>query len=62
MTRLAAALILLSQVLLVWLAVDTTGTTAIAFSFVGTPALAVGLVFAGWSFYRRRRADPRSDA
>jgi LPXTG-motif cell wall-anchored protein len=61
MTRLAALLILLSQLLLLWLALDTTGTTAIAFSFVGAPALTAGLALAAWSLYRRRQAERHVD-
>ena len=35
MARIAALLILLSQILLLWVALEPTGTTAIWFSFVG---------------------------
>ncbi len=55
MGRAAAGMILLSQLLLVWVAVDPSGTTAIWFSFVGTPCLVVGFVLGVWALRRRLR-------
>ena len=45
MIRLSALFILIGLVLELVVVVRTTGQTAIAFSFVGMPALAVGIVF-----------------
>ena len=44
MGRVAAILILASQLVLVWLALQPNGTTAIWFSFVGHPLLAIGCI------------------
>ena len=55
MGRAAASLILLSQLLLVWVAVDPSGPTAIWFSFVGTPCLVAGSVLGLWALRRRLR-------
>jgi hypothetical protein len=53
MGRVAAILILLSQLLLVWVALAPSGTSAIWFSFVGTPLLILGCVL-GFTALRRR--------
>ena len=55
MLRAAAALILISQLLLLALLSDTTGSRAIAFSFLGHPALAAGVVLAVVALLRGRR-------
>ena len=55
MLRAAAALILISQLLLLALLRDTTGSQAIAFSFLGHPALAAGVVLAVVALLRGRR-------
>ncbi len=55
MGRAAGVLILLSQLLLVWVAVAPSGTTAIWFSFVGTPLLVVGCALGLFALSRRRR-------
>lgn len=57
MGRIAAILILVSQLLLVWLALEPNGTTAIWFSFAGHPLLAVGCVLALWALARRLRRE-----
>jgi len=49
--RIAAALQILALAIVAWMAVDTSGRTAIAFSFVGAPLLVLGLAayaFARW--------------
>jgi len=57
MARAASSLILLSQLLLVWVAVSPNGTTAIWFSFAGTPLLVVGCALGFWALRRRPRPD-----
>ena len=46
MLRAGVALILISQLLLLALLSDTTGSRAIGFSFLGHPALAAGVALA----------------
>ena len=60
MGRMAAALILLSQLLLVWVAVEPNGTTAIWFTFLGTPSLVVGCGLGLWALTRRLRRPSAS--
>jgi hypothetical protein len=60
MGRVAAMLILLSQLLLVWVAIAPSGTTAIWFTFVGTPCLLTGCALGLWALARRLR--PRGGA
>jgi hypothetical protein len=55
MARVAGILILLSQLLLVWVAISPSGTTAIWFSFVGTPLLVVGCALGLFALNRRLR-------
>ncbi len=57
MGRIAAILILASQLVLVWVAVQPNGTTAIWFSFVGHPLLAVGCSLGLWALTRRLRGE-----
>ncbi len=57
MTRIAALLILLSQILLLWVALEPNGTTAIWFVFVGHPALGAGSVLGLWALARRLRHE-----
>jgi hypothetical protein len=42
--RLASALVLLALILLLAVVLDTRGGTAIAFSFVGMPAVGLGIL------------------
>ena len=60
MGRAAAILILLSQLLLVWVALAPSGMTAIWFSFVGTPCLVVGCGLGLWALTRRLRREGRA--
>ena len=46
MGRIAALLILLSQILLLWVALEPSGTTAIWFMFAGHPLLGAGAAVA----------------
>jgi hypothetical protein len=55
MARAVGSLILVSQLLLVWVAVAPSGTTAIWFSFVGTPCLILGCGLGVWALSRRLR-------
>ena len=57
MERVAASLILLSQLFLVWVALAPNGTTAIWFSFAGTPLLICGCALGVWSLRRRPRRE-----
>ncbi len=52
--RIAAGLILVSQLLLVWVGLEPSGTSAIWFTFVGTPCLVVGSVMSRRALRRRR--------
>jgi hypothetical protein len=60
MARAASILILLSQLLLVWVAFAPSGTTAIWLTFVGTPCLISGCGLGLLALSRRLRsqADP----
>jgi hypothetical protein len=60
--RVAAVLILASQLVLLAMAFDTTGANAILFSFVGHPLLVVGLGLAIWSLWRRRQTTTGAEA
>jgi hypothetical protein len=55
--RLAALLLLASQLILLWLLYQPTGFSAILFSFVGTPLLVVGLMLLMVAALRERRRD-----
>jgi type IV secretory pathway TrbD component len=63
MGRLAALIILASQVLLLRVVFDPTGANAIWFTFVGHPLLAVGFGLAFWALTKRllREAAEKSD-
>jgi hypothetical protein len=56
--RLAALLIILSQLIALWVAYEPTGQSAIVFSFVGHPLLGVGVVL-GVIALAMRRAEGR---
>jgi hypothetical protein len=55
MGRVAAGLILLSQIILIWVALKPSGTSAIWFTFVGTPLLIAGCVMGAIALRRRLR-------
>ncbi len=57
MGRLAALLIILSQLLLLWVTFEPSGTSAIYFSFVGHPLLAAGAVLGLVALTRRLRRE-----
>ena len=52
MIRLACLLVLIALVIAVVLAVNPTGPNAVLFSFVGTPALAAGIIVFGVKRWR----------
>jgi hypothetical protein len=53
MGRIAALLILVSQLILLWVVFDTTGPTSIWFTFVGHPLVAAGVALGAWVLTRR---------
>lgn len=53
MARVAALLILVSQLLLLWVVFDPTGPPSIWFTFVGHPLTALGVVLGVWVLSRR---------
>jgi hypothetical protein len=57
MARVAALLIVISQLLLIWLALAPTGRSAIYFMFAGHPILIVGFVLAFIALTRRLRRE-----
>jgi hypothetical protein len=59
-SRLAALLILASQLLLLAVVHDPTGQTAIGFAFLGHPLLAVGIALALVAVFLASREAPRS--
>ena len=61
MGRVAALLILVSQLLLLWVVFDPTGPTSIWFTFVGHPVAGAGVVLGIWALTRRllREAQER---
>ena len=59
MARLAALLILLSQLLLLWEVFDPTGPTSIWFMFVGHPLAAGGVALGIWALTRRLMREAR---
>jgi len=58
LVRLAAALILVSQVLLLRAVFDPSGTTAIQFAFGGHPAISAGIAVAVVALTLRIRSTP----
>ncbi len=63
MARIAALLVIVSQLLLVWMVLAPTGRSAISFTFVGHPLLLVGIVLAFVALRRRlmrERAAPEA--
>ena len=54
MARVAALLLIASQVILLWLVLAPSGGTAILFTFVGHPLVVVAVVLAGVALARRK--------
>ena len=52
--RLAAALVLLSQGLVLWVVLAPSGRSATAFTFAGHAALGLGIALGLWVHARRR--------
>ncbi len=59
MGRVAALLILASQILLLWVVFDPTGPPSIWFSFAGHPLVAVGVALGLWVLARRLMRESR---
>jgi hypothetical protein len=59
MIRLAALLLLASQLILLLLVHETTGRTATLFTFVGAPLLGLGLILLAVAAFREQRRKPR---
>ena len=59
--RLAAALVLISQLILLISLSNPNASSAIVFAFAGHPILGLGLILTAWSIIRRGRgtADSR---
>jgi len=57
MARIAALLVIVSQVLLIWVALAPTGRSAIYFMFVGHPLVFVGFLLAFVALTRRLRRE-----
>jgi hypothetical protein len=55
MIRLAALLLLASQLILLLLVYEPSGRTATLFTFVGTPLLGLGLILLALAAFRERR-------
>jgi hypothetical protein len=53
MARIAAMLVIVSQILLIWVALAPSGRSATYFMFVGHPLVAVGFVLAFTALTRR---------
>lgn len=62
LARVAALLIIASQAIALWVALDTTGHTAIVFSFVGHPLLVAGIVLGIVALAMRRSQEARQRA
>jgi uncharacterized membrane protein YqjE len=62
MGRVAALLILVSQLLLLWIVFDPTGPPSIWFTFVVHPLVAIGAALGIWALTRRlmREAPERA--
>ena len=61
MTRVAALLLLASQLIVLLLVYEPSGRTAILFTFAGTPLLGLGLLLLAFAGFRaRRRKAPHS--
>ena len=59
MGRVAAMLILLSQLLLLWVVFAPSGATSIWFMFVGHPLAAGGVALGIWALTRRLMREAR---
>lgn len=59
MARIAAAMVIASQLLLIWVVVAPTGRSASFFMFVGHPLVAIGAVL-GFVALTRRLARERA--
>ena len=57
MVRIASALVLASQLVLVAMLVHLTGRSAIAFSFVGTPLLGAAVLLLVLSWFRNKEGS-----
>jgi hypothetical protein len=55
--RLACALLIVSQLILVAMLLEPEGTTAIAFTFFGNPALAVAVLLVLLSWWTNREGS-----
>ena len=57
MARVAALLVIASQLILLWLLFDLSGTTAIVFTFVGHPLVGLGVLLGLWALLRRKARE-----
>ena len=59
MGRTAATLVLLSQILLIWVVLDTTGRTSIWFTFLGHALVGAGVMVGIVALTRRQSRGSR---
>ena len=57
MARVAALLVIASQLILLWLLLDLRGATAILFTFVGHPLAALGVGLGAVALIRRKHRE-----
>ena len=57
MARVAALLLIASQLILLWVSVDLTGRTATLFTFVGHPLVVIGFALAAIALTRRKARE-----
>jgi hypothetical protein len=57
LARVAALLVIASQLILLWLLFDFRGQTAIWFTFAGHPLVGLGVVLGLWALLRRKARE-----
>ena len=55
--RVAALMVIAAMAILLWTTFDLTGYSAIVFSFIGHPLMAVGLLLGFLALWRRLRRE-----
>jgi len=57
MARIAALLVIASQLILLWMLSDLSGATSIVFTFVGHPLVGLGVLLGLWALLRRKARE-----